>query len=81
MPRQALHPLIRRLETITSISADEKTAILDLPAKLVDLRADADIVREGDRPSQCCLLVEGFLSLLPFENGSSMSAAAMLMVV
>src|SRR5512133_993392 len=61
MPRQALHPLIRRLETIASLSEDEKTAILDLPAKLVDLRADADIVREGDRPSQCCLLVEGFL--------------------
>jgi CRP-like cAMP-binding protein len=61
MPREALHPLIRRLETITSISEDEKTAILDLPVKLVDLRADADIVREGDRPSQCCLLVEGFL--------------------
>jgi CRP-like cAMP-binding protein len=61
MPHQALKPLIRRLETITSLSEDEKKAILDLPAKVVDLRADADIVREGDRPSQCCLLVEGFL--------------------
>jgi CRP-like cAMP-binding protein len=61
MPHQALQPLIRRLESITSLSEDEKKAIRDLPAKVVDLRADADVVREGDRPSQCCLLVEGFL--------------------
>jgi len=61
MPHQALNPLIRRLETIASLSEDEKKAILALPARVADLRADADIVREGDRPSQCCLLVEGFL--------------------
>jgi CRP-like cAMP-binding protein len=61
MPHQALKPLIRRLETITSLSEDEKMAILDLPARVVELRADTDIVREGDRPSQCCLLVQGFL--------------------
>jgi CRP-like cAMP-binding protein len=61
MPRQGLDQLIRRLETITSLSEDEKRAILALPAKVVELRADADIVREGDRPSQSCLLVEGFL--------------------
>ena len=34
---------------------------MNLPIRVADLRADADIVREGDRPSQCCLLVEGFL--------------------
>jgi CRP-like cAMP-binding protein len=32
-----------------------------LPVRLADLRADADIVRERDRPSQSCLLSEGFL--------------------
>jgi CRP-like cAMP-binding protein len=61
MPPQALNPLIRRLESITSLSEDEKKAILALPARVADRRADADLVREGDRPSQCCLLVEGFL--------------------
>jgi CRP-like cAMP-binding protein len=61
MPHQALNPLVRRLKTITSLSEDEKNAILALPARVADLHADADIVREGDRPSQCCLLVEGFL--------------------
>jgi CRP-like cAMP-binding protein len=66
MPHKALNPLIRRLEAITSFSEDEKKAILDLPVKVTDLRADADIFREGDRPSQCCLLVEGFY--LPLQN-------------
>jgi CRP-like cAMP-binding protein len=62
MPDKALNLLIRRLEAITSISEDEKKAILNLPVRLTDLRADADVFREGDRPSQCCLLVEGFLT-------------------
>ena len=62
MPHHGLNRLIRRLETIAWLSEDEKKAILNLPAKVADLRADADIVREGDRPSQSCLLVEGFLA-------------------
>ncbi len=31
-----------------------------LPMQAQDLRADQDIVREGDRPSRSCLLIEGF---------------------
>jgi CRP-like cAMP-binding protein len=62
MPGFALNTLIRRLDTITSLSDQEKNGILNLPAKLTHLPADADIFREGDRPSQCCLVVEGFLS-------------------
>src|SRR3954471_22935034 len=62
MSRYGLDRLVRRLETITSLFDDEKQAILNLPARVADLRADADIVREGDRPTQCCLLVEGFLT-------------------
>jgi CRP-like cAMP-binding protein len=61
MPHPSLARLIRKLETITSLSDEDKTAILGLPVKLAELRADADIVRDGDRPSQCCMLVEGFL--------------------
>jgi CRP-like cAMP-binding protein len=61
VPHLALSPLIRKLETITSLSEDERQAILDLPVRIADLRADAYTVREGDRPSQCCLLVEGFI--------------------
>ncbi len=56
----ALHPLIAKLESIFSLSDDERTAILNMSMQVQDLRADQDIVREGDRVSRSCLLIEGF---------------------
>ena len=54
------HPLVRKLESITDITPEERQALLDLPMKVQAIGADQDIVREGDRPSRCCLLVQGF---------------------
>jgi CRP-like cAMP-binding protein len=54
------HPLIRKLESITDLTPEERQALLALPMRVQEVRADQDIVREGDRPSQCCLLLEGF---------------------
>ena len=59
----ALHPataLIRKLESITELSADEKSALGRLPIAIRDFAADQAIVRAGDRPSECCLVVDGF---------------------
>jgi CRP-like cAMP-binding protein len=58
-----LDRLIRKLESITStpLSEQEAKAVLNLPVSVRKLEADEDIVREGDRPSQCCLVVEGLL--------------------
>jgi CRP-like cAMP-binding protein len=60
----AIHPhtiaLIRKLESIASLAPEEKAALQRLPLRLKTLAADQDIVREGDTPSECCLLVEGF---------------------
>jgi CRP-like cAMP-binding protein len=56
-----LNPLLRKLESVASVSADEKAAILDLPVTIRQMRADHDIVRERDRPTQCCLVLEGWL--------------------
>src|SRR3954471_3320355 len=53
--------LIRKLESITSLSEDERRAIRNLPLTLREFRADQDIVSEGDRPWQCCLVLEGLL--------------------
>jgi CRP-like cAMP-binding protein len=53
-------PLIRKLDSITTLSGDDRAALLRLPMQVRDLRADQDIVREGDQPSQCCLILEGF---------------------
>jgi CRP-like cAMP-binding protein len=53
-------PLIRRLESIFVLSDDERAALENLPMHVQDLRADQDIVREGDRPSRSCLLLDGY---------------------
>jgi CRP-like cAMP-binding protein len=56
----AIKPLIRKLEIIVSLDENERAALLNLPLQLTNLRADQDIVREGDRPSRSCALLEGF---------------------
>jgi len=53
--------LVRRLENIDDLSPDERQAILDLPTEVRSFGADQDIVAEGERPTRCCLVVEGFL--------------------
>ena len=52
--------MIRKLESIFRLSTEEKQALQDLPMQITVFKADQDIVRIGDRPSQCCLLVEGY---------------------
>src|SRR5215216_7264814 len=56
-------PLIRKLESIFTLSDDERQAIFDLPLQVVSLKADQDIVREGDRPTRSCALLEGFTAM------------------
>ena len=54
--------LIRKFEADGEpLAPAEKEAVLRLPITLKEIRADQDIVRQGDRPKQCCLVVEGFL--------------------
>ncbi|MEE1610764.1 Crp/Fnr family transcriptional regulator [Microvirga sp. CF3016] len=52
--------MIRKLESIFPLREEEKQALQGLPVQVVVLEADHDIVRVGDSPSQCCLLLEGF---------------------
>jgi CRP-like cAMP-binding protein len=53
--------LIRKLESIAQLSDEEKAAILRLPLQLRVLPADHDILREGDAPTECFLVIEGFV--------------------
>jgi CRP-like cAMP-binding protein len=55
-----LNPLIRKMESNFVLSAEERGALLRLPTHIVELKADQDIVRERDRPSRCCLVLQGF---------------------
>ncbi len=54
------HPIIAKLESILTLTGEERGAILSLPMQVAELRADQDIVREGDRPTRCCALLKGF---------------------
>lgn len=59
-PSQPMAMLVRKLESIAALSDPERQAILNLPVKVHTLRARQDIVHDGDHPSQCCLLLEGW---------------------
>ena len=53
------HPLVRKLDSICILTQNEREALLNLPMQVQDIRARQDVVREGDRPSRSCLLLEG----------------------
>jgi len=54
------NPLIRKLESIFTLTEDERQALEPLPMQVQVVKADQDVVREGDRPSRSCLLLSGF---------------------
>jgi CRP-like cAMP-binding protein len=53
-------PLIRKLESIFTLTDDERQALRNLPMQVVVIKEGQDVVREGDRPSRSCLLLSGF---------------------
>lgn len=59
-PHSPIDLMIRKLDSLFALAAEEKLALRELPLQVTVLKADQDIVRIGDRPSQCCLILEGF---------------------
>ena len=56
----AIDVLIRKLESIATLTAEDRRAIRHLPVHIRTLAAHQDILREKDRPAQCCLIVDGW---------------------
>ena len=56
----AVGSLIRRLRAWTELDDADVEALGALPVQVKQFRSDQPIVIEGDRPSECCLLVDGF---------------------
>ncbi|SDO32664.1 cAMP-binding domain of CRP or a regulatory subunit of cAMP-dependent protein kinases [Methylobacterium phyllostachyos] len=54
--------LARKLDGCVRLNEAERAAILDLPYTVRNLPARHDIVRFGDQPSQCCLVLQGWVS-------------------
>src|SRR5690242_9744246 len=55
-------PLISKLESIFVLTDEEKQAAQSISGTVKTFGAHEDVVREGDRPSACCLILEGFSS-------------------
>jgi CRP-like cAMP-binding protein len=55
-----LAALLRRLSTVSGLDAEDVAAIQALPIAVRQREAGQFVVRDGDRPNECCLLIEGF---------------------
>jgi CRP-like cAMP-binding protein len=52
--------MIRKLESIFTLTDDERQALENLPMQIMVIKADQDLVREGDCPSRSCVILSGF---------------------
>jgi CRP-like cAMP-binding protein len=59
--KDEVHPLVRKMDSIVDLTSEERDGLRSLPMMVRKVGADQDIIRDGDRPSQSCLLLEGML--------------------
>ena len=59
-PESALMPMLRKLEHWHQFTDLEREAILSLPHNIRQLDANQYLVWDGDRPTTCALLTEGY---------------------
>jgi CRP-like cAMP-binding protein len=52
--------MVNKLQQWRPLEEPDQEALLALPARTIDLRAHEYIVREGEAPQNCCLIVSGF---------------------
>ncbi|NDW03147.1 helix-turn-helix domain-containing protein [Jiella sp. 40Bstr34] len=52
--------LLKRLNLVADIDAEDEAAVLELPVTVREFDAGIDIVSEGQYVSQCCILIDGF---------------------
>lgn len=55
-----LHPMVAKLQLWRRLDKEDQEALLALPHRVIRLRPQEYIVREGDRPQSSCLVVSGF---------------------
>ena len=58
-PSSFASALIRRLTSIHPLSSGDCDVLRQLPVTIRKFGADQDVVRQGDRPSHCCLVIAG----------------------
>jgi CRP-like cAMP-binding protein len=55
------NPFIRKLEQLFPLTPEEKDLLQSSCSRTLEFRADEDIVREGEQPSDCNLLLQGMV--------------------
>jgi CRP-like cAMP-binding protein len=63
------NPLIRKMESVFTLTEDERQALETLPMQVMVIKDDQDIVRMGDRPSRSCLILSGFAATYKVTAG------------
>lgn len=53
--------LIQQLDLLVELSAEDRQALESLPIRTRMVPEHRDVVREGVRPTECCLVVDGML--------------------
>lgn len=60
MTGPTMNPLIRKLHFLYPLTAEENAVLQSACSRVVEYGADEDIVCEGDQPSECNVLLEGW---------------------
>lgn len=61
MDMQSISVLVRKLSTLGPLTDAERSFLEGLTLHIREVGRDQDLVREGDRPTHCVLLLEGFV--------------------
>jgi CRP-like cAMP-binding protein len=72
-----LDVLIRKLESIGTLTDEQRTALAHLEGSVLRLRRGQDVVREGERPRNCTLVLSGILSRYKHNGGGKRQILAM----
>jgi CRP-like cAMP-binding protein len=70
------NPMIRRIESVFTLTDDERQALENLPMQIAVIKGDQDIVREGDHPSRSCLILGGFTATYKITKGGKRQIVA-----
>ena len=70
------NPFIRKIESVFTLTDDERRALENLPMQVTVLKDHQDLVREGDRPSRSCLILSGFTATYKITAGGKRQIVA-----
>jgi CRP-like cAMP-binding protein len=63
-----IRPLIHKIRGVLALTNEEEEALASLPIRLADLTKGDTIVREGDRPTQCCIVIGGVTCMYKYTG-------------